>query len=40
MRDKGRLNVFELYFTFLHSFLCFGLTDSLDLGDGSVLKAK
>ena len=40
MRDKGRLNVFELYFTCLHSFLCFGLTDSLDLGDGSLLKVK
>ena len=40
MRDKGRLNVFELYFTCLHSFLCFDLTDSLDLGDGSLLKVK
>lgn len=40
MRDKGRLNVSELYFTCLHSILCFGLTDSLDLGGGSLLKAK
>ena len=34
MRNKGRLNVFELYFSCLQSFLCFGLTDFLDLGDG------
>ena len=40
MRDKGRLNAIELYFTCLHSFLCFGLIDFLDLGDGSLLKAK
>ena len=34
MRNKGRFNVFELYFSCLQSFLCFSLTDFLDLGDG------
>lgn len=40
MRDKGTLDVFEPYFTCMRSILCFGLTDSLDLGDGSLLKVK